>query len=71
MLGYDETLWSDVDAALQNGPYDAVIASPEAAEHWPGQILAVARDNAEAARLAHIHGFDDVTWCGVTEKEAA
>ena len=71
VLGYDETLWSDVDAALQNGPYDAVIASPEAAEHWPGQILAVARDNAEAARLAHIHGFDDVTWCGVTEKEAA
>jgi hypothetical protein len=69
ILGYDETLWGDVERALDNGPYDAVIASPEAAEHWPGELLAVARDNHEAGRLAHMHGFDDVTWCGV--KEAA
>jgi hypothetical protein len=71
ILGYEETLWRDVERALDNGPYDAVIASPEAAEHWPGQILAVARDNRDAARLAHMHGFDDLTWCGVREREAA
>lgn len=71
VLGYDETLWADVDRALETGPFDAVIASPEAAEHWPGEMLAVARDNNEAARLAHMHGFDDVTWCGVKEREAA
>jgi hypothetical protein len=71
VLGYEETLWADVRAALKHGPYDAVIASPEAAEHWRGEILAVARDNNEAARIAALHGFDDVTWCGVTEREAA
>jgi hypothetical protein len=71
VLGYDDTLWSDVEAALAVGPYDAVIASPEAAEHWPGDILAVVRDNREAARIAHLNGFDDLTWCGVKEREAA
>lgn len=71
ILGYENTLWRDVARALELGPYDAVIASPEAAEHWPGQILAVARDNTEAAQLARLHGFDDVTWCGVKEREAA
>jgi hypothetical protein len=71
ILGYDSNLWRDVERALDDGPYDAVIASPEAAEHWTGEILAVARDNAEAARLARMHGFDDVTWCGVRKREAA
>lgn len=64
VLGYDDNLWGEVAAALATGHYDAVIASPEAAAHWPGEILAVARDNGEAALLAHMHGFDDVTWCG-------
>ncbi len=68
VLSYGGSLWQDTAAALDRGPYDAVIASPEAAEHWPGKILAVARDDMEAARLAHLHGFDDVTWCG---REAA
>lgn len=71
VLGYDETLWADVDRALDAGPYDAVIASPEAAEHWPGEVLAIAFDNHEAARLARLHGFDDLTWCGVKERRAA
>lgn len=69
VLGYDEaTLWDDVERALDTGPFDAVIASPEAAEHWPGEILAVAKTNRQAGELAHLHGFDDVTWCG---REAA
>ena len=71
VLGYDDTLWSDVEAALERGPYDAVISSPEAAEHWRGEILAVATTNKHAADLAHMYGFDDVTWCGVKEREAA
>jgi len=71
VLGYDDTLWADVERALEAGPYDAVIASPEAAEHWPGALLAVAFDNYEAAWLASINGFDDVTWCGVKERKAA
>lgn len=71
VLGYDDTLWRDVDRALKTGRFDAVIASPEAAEHWPGEILAVARTNRDAANLARMYGFDDVTWCGVKERKAA
>jgi hypothetical protein len=70
ILGYAGSLWRDVERALEHGPYDAVIASPEAAEHWRGEVLAVARDNDDANRLAHMHGFDDVAWCG-RGKEAA
>jgi hypothetical protein len=66
ILGYDDTLWCDVDQALNSGPYDAVISSPEAAEHWPGEILAVVRTNDEAAWIARMHGLEP-TWCGVRE----
>lgn len=68
VLGYERTLWDDVAAAIEDGPYDAVIASPEAAEHWPGAILAIARDTLEAMLIANMHGYDDVTWCGVSRR---
>ncbi len=67
VLGYDDSVWADVDRALDNGPYDAVISSPEAAEYWPGHVAAVAKDNEEAALLARMLGFKDVTWCGIGE----
>lgn len=70
MLGYGPSLWRDAERALDQGSYDAVIASPEAAEHWPGKILAVARDDHHADRLAYMHGFDDVTWCGKAREAA-
>lgn len=71
ILGYGWSLWRDVRKALDVGPYDAVIASPEAAEHWPGEIFAIARSDEHADRLADMHGFDDVVWCGRTERRAA
>lgn len=70
ILGYDDCLWDDVSRALNHGPYDAVIASPEAAEHWPGEILAIARANEQAGRIARMYGYEP-TWCGVREMEAA
>jgi hypothetical protein len=64
VLGYGEALWTDAAAALDGGRhFDAVIASPEAAAHWPGEILAVADDDAHAERLAAMHGLEPV-WCG-------
>ncbi len=66
LLGYAPGLWADVEAALDAGAVDAVIASPEAAAHWPGEVLAIASDDAEAARLAAGYGFDEVVWCGRT-----
>jgi hypothetical protein len=64
VLGYGKTLWSDVAAALEQGPVGGVIASPEAAAHWPGEVLAIADNDAHAERLAAMHGFADVVWCG-------
>lgn len=66
VLGYEDNLWADVDWALSNGSYSAVISSPEAAEYWPGEILAVVRTNEEAGLLARMHGLEPV-WCGVRE----
>lgn len=70
LLGYGPTLWADVDRALDE-PFDAVIASPEAAEHWPGRIAAVAETNEHAAELAWMLGFDETVWCGLEMEEAA
>lgn len=65
ILGYGPSLWRDVGRVLDGPKFEAVIASPEAAEHWSGDLLAVAGTNSEAAHIAFMHGFDDVTWCGV------
>ena len=66
LLGYGETLWDDVDREVAR-PFGAVIASPEAAEHWPGPVLAVANTDDEALRLARMHGFTDLALCGMME----
>lgn len=66
VLGYGETLWDDVDREVDR-PFGAVIASPEAAEHWPGPVLAVANNDDEALRLARMHGFTDLALCGMME----
>lgn len=71
VLGYAESVWREAEAAFETGPFDAVIASPEAADHWPGDILAIARDDDHAERLAHMHGFDEIVFCGRSERESA
>lgn len=63
VLGYGPTVWSDAERVLDGGSFDAVIASPEAAEHWPGPLLAVVGDDDHAERIAAMHGLD-VIWCG-------
>lgn len=65
ILGYAPTVWEDLHVALGRDPvFDAVIASPEAAPHWPGLLLGIAPDDARAERLAAMHGFGDVVFCG-------
>lgn len=70
ILGYAPTLWDDVAVAIKE-PFSDVIASPEAARHWPGKVLAIADDDEHAEHLAHLHGFDRVTWCGKSEGSQA
>lgn len=67
VLGYSPSVWEDV-AALELDGFGAFIASPEAAAHWPGGLLAIADDDYHAQRLAAMHGFSDVVFCGRTER---
>lgn len=69
LLGYAPSLWSDLDIAVGR-PFDGVIASPEAARHWPGPLLAIAHDDDHAERLAAMHGLDDIVFCGRTTEDA-
>lgn len=63
VLGYGPTVWDDY-LAVTDKRFGAVIASPEAAKFWPGQVLALADDDRHAERLAAMHGFADVVVCG-------
>jgi hypothetical protein len=71
VLGYSPAVWDEAVAATKAGRFDAVIASPEAAEHWEGPVLAVAKSDIHADRLVQMLGFEEVVFCGRTEKEAA
>lgn len=71
ILGYAPTVWDDAREALKTGPFDAVIASPEAAAHWPRKPDFIANDDAHALRLARMHGFEDFALCGAQERKAA
>ena len=69
VLGALPEVWAEAEAALEEHQFDGVIASPEAAEHWPGKVDAIGRDDWEAVRLARMMGFESVVLCGV-DREA-
>jgi len=71
ILGYAPTVWTDLEAVLPSGKFDAVIASPEAAEHWPAEVTAIASDDNHADVLARMMGYNDVVWCGRSGRRAA
>jgi hypothetical protein len=72
ILGHHKTVWDEAEAALQGGPVGAVIASPEAAEQWPGPIEAIAQNDAHALRIARMLGYEDFVFCGKQpERKAA
>lgn len=65
LLGYSPTVWDEVGIALDaRKKFDGVIAAPETAEHWPGPVVAIARDDRHAERLAKMHGFTNTIFCG-------
>lgn len=66
VLGYAPTLWDDLAGSIDR-PFAGVIASPEAARHWPAPVLAVADNDTHAERLAAMHGLTDLVFCGRTE----
>jgi hypothetical protein len=70
ILGYGENVWVEAQEALSRDSFDVVIASPEAAAHWPGDVLAIASNDQHAERLARMHGFEQFVFCGRVEQEA-
>lgn len=70
VLGYGPTVWEEASAAMRGGTFDAVIASPEAAEHWP-TVTHVARSDYEAETIAQLQGYAEVVFCGRAEGRAA
>lgn len=66
ILGYGADVWKQAAQALRRRRFDGVIASPEAAEMWPGPITAIARCDDEAESLARFYGFDEAVFCGRT-----
>lgn len=64
ILGRGRSVWDDAEAALSGARYDGVIALREPAQHWPGDIEAVAENEAHAERLAAMLGFSEWTFCG-------
>jgi hypothetical protein len=71
VLSDGPSLWRDVEARLDLGPIGPVIAAAAAAEHWPGPLAAVGRDEAHALRLARMIGFSDVVLCGGRDERMA
>lgn len=64
ILGYAPSVWEDAERALDSGSFDAVIASPEAAQHWPNPVDAIAGDDDQALGIARMMGFADYVFCG-------
>src|SRR5690606_10528397 len=65
ILGYHPSVWTEAEDALARHHFDAVVAAPEAAEHWK-QVDAVAVNDDHAERLAWMMGFarDRTVFCG-------
>lgn len=71
ILGYAPTVWEEAESALKSGEFDVVIASPEAAAQWPGEVFATVTSDRDADDLAAMHGFREVVVCGRSERVAA
>jgi hypothetical protein len=68
VLGHGDHVWTDLAGVIDSGPFEAVIASPEAAAHWPAKLLAIASHDLDADRLVKMHGFAEAIYCGRPER---
>lgn len=67
ILGYGSHIWTDL-AEVIDRRFDGVIASPEAARLWPGELVGIARDDDHADRMATMHGFSEIAFCGRSQE---
>lgn len=64
ILGTGESVWRQAERALARHKFSGVVASPEAAKHWPGHVDAIVWTDEKALRRAIVLGFDKVIICG-------
>lgn len=64
ILGHRQSVWREAEKALESGPFDSVIAFPQAAAQWPRRVDAVAQDMNHAGMLARMLGVDAPVVCG-------
>lgn len=64
VLGFGPTVWDEAEAAMRTGAFAGIVASPEAAAHIPGKVLATALTDDELEKTARMLGFDDIVFCG-------
>ncbi len=62
ILADSDTVWEE--AARVRGPFDHVIALPQAAREWPSPVDAIAETIEQARALAHMLGVDRPVICG-------
>jgi hypothetical protein len=65
VLGRRPSVWKEAQAALNGHQVDGVIAFTQTAQHWPGQVDAIADNMPHAQSLAKMLGFDNLMLCGV------
>jgi hypothetical protein len=64
ILGGKRSVWEEAERALETGPFDSVIAFPQAAQRWPRPVDAVAENMEHAGLLARMLGVDTPVVCG-------
>lgn len=69
VLGRGDTIWEDVDAAIDRGEFDGVVAVPEAALHWPRPVDGLVLTIDACIRRAKALGFTDLVICGAETKQ--
>lgn len=65
ILGYNKNVWEELEQSIDKGPFEKVILSPEAKEHWPyDNVLAIAASDDQAINIARMHGYEEFIFCG-------
>lgn len=68
ILGYNKNVWDELEDALEQGPFDNYIISPEIEPYWTNGYLEIAANDEYALRLVRMHGYENFVFCGRTDK---
>lgn len=67
ILGYNKNVWIDLEKHKDDGPFDNYIISPEVNKYWENGYLEISANDEQALRLAKMHGYKEIVFCGRSE----